>query len=67
MKDVRRNAEIIGRKVNHTGRKATVKTLVHGGVQGTLIMQVLGHKNEHSLKKTRNPKEHLRWFGSGTT
>ncbi|KAJ8309919.1 hypothetical protein KUTeg_011784, partial [Tegillarca granosa] len=40
---------ITGRKVNHSARKTGITTLVHAGMQNTLIQQQSGHKSLSSL------------------
>jgi hypothetical protein len=38
-----------GRKMNHSGRKTTVTSLLHSNVEATTVMQLTGHKNVASV------------------
>ena len=40
-----------GRKVNHSGRKTTVTSLIHSNVEATTVMQLTGHKNVASVNE----------------
>ena len=40
-----------GRKVNHSGRKTTVTSLLHSNVEATTVMQLTGHKNVASVNE----------------
>ncbi|CAC5377815.1 unnamed protein product [Mytilus coruscus] len=42
-------AGIQGRKVNHSARKTGITTLIHAGVQNTLVQQHSGHKSLSSI------------------
>lgn len=42
-------ADIQGRKTNHSARKTTVTALVHENIPDTRIMQLSGHKNVQSI------------------
>ena len=47
-KDMCTEAGITGRKVNHSARKTGI-TLMHAGVQNTVVMQLSCHKNVNSI------------------
>ena len=49
MKDMARQANLPGRKTNHSGRKTTVKRLKEANFENTDIIQITGHKNVQSL------------------
>jgi len=40
-----------GRKMNHSGRKTTVTSLLHSSVEDTTVMQLTGHKNVASVNE----------------
>jgi hypothetical protein len=40
-----------GRKVNHSGRKTTVTSLLHSNVEATTVMQLTDHKNVASVNE----------------
>lgn len=42
-------AEIQGRKVNHSVRKTAITTFVYAGIPPTLVQQHSGHKNLASI------------------
>lgn len=42
-------AEIQGRKVNHSVRKTAITTFVYAGIPPTLVQQHSGHKNFASI------------------
>ena len=42
---------LTGRKVNHSGRKTTVTSLLHSNVEATTVMQLTGHKNVASVNE----------------
>jgi hypothetical protein len=44
-----------GRKVNHSGRKTTVTSLLHSNVEATTVMQLTGHKNVASVNEYSSP------------
>lgn len=49
MKNMALKGELTSRKVNHSGRKTCVTTLLHADVHPTLIQQLTGHKNLESI------------------
>ena len=49
IKDMCTEAGIAGRKVNHSARKTGITSLMHAGVQNTVVMQLSGHKNVNSI------------------
>ena len=52
-----------GRKVNHSGRKTTVTSLIHSNVEATTVMQLTGHKNVASVNEyssaSFNQQQHI--------
>lgn len=49
-------AEIQGRKVNHSVRKTAITTFVYAGIPPTLVQQHSGHKNLASIKNYQPTK-----------
>ncbi|CAG2236797.1 unnamed protein product [Mytilus edulis] len=49
IKSMTDEAGIQGRKVNHSARKTGITTLIHAGVQNTLVQQHSGHKSLSSI------------------
>ena len=49
MKEMSNEAQLPGRKTNHSGRKTTVKRLKEANFENTDIIQITGHKNVQSL------------------
>lgn len=49
VKDMCTEAGITGRKVNHSTRKTGITSLMHDGVQHTVVMQLSCHKNVNSI------------------
>ena len=49
VKDMCTDAGITGRKVNHSARKTGITSLMHAGVQNTVVMQLSCHKNVNSI------------------
>ena len=47
--DIAKESGLVGRKVNHSGRKTTVTNLLHGNVPPTNIMQLTVNKNVNSI------------------
>jgi len=54
IKSMREEVGIQGRKVNHSARKAGITTLIHAGIQSTLVQQHSGHKSLSSINNYSN-------------
>ena len=54
-KRMSKDAELEGRKTNHSARKTTIQTLKDNNVQDTDVMKITGHKNAMSLKSYYEP------------
>jgi hypothetical protein len=49
MRDMAKNANLTGKKTNHSARKSTCTKLLHAGIAPTTIQQLTGHKNVQSI------------------
>ncbi|KAJ8301850.1 hypothetical protein KUTeg_020837 [Tegillarca granosa] len=49
LKSMSEAAGVTVRKVNNSARKATVTSFLHSNIAPTLIIQITGHKNVHSV------------------
>ena len=49
MKTMATEADLPGRKTNHSARKTTCTKLLHAGIAPTVIQQLTGHKNTQSV------------------
>ena len=49
MKNMAKQADLPGRKTNHSARKSTFTKLLHAGLHPTTIQQLTGHRNVQSI------------------
>ena len=49
MKNMAKQADLPGRKTNHSARKSTCTKLLHAGLHPTTIQQLTGHRNVQSI------------------
>ncbi|XP_056000117.1 uncharacterized protein KIAA1958-like [Ostrea edulis] len=49
MREMAKNANLPGKKTNHSARKSTCTKLLHAGIAPTTIQQLTGHKNVQSI------------------
>ena len=55
MKILAQQADLPGKKTNHSARKTTVETLCSSGITDSTVMQVSGHRNVQSLNSYKKP------------
>ena len=49
MKNMAKQADLPGRKTNHSARKSTCTKLLHAGLHPTTIQQLTRHRNVQSI------------------
>ena len=49
MKNMAKQADLPGRKTNHSAQKTTCTKLLHAGLNPTTIQQLTGHRNVQSI------------------